>query len=294
MKQDLIYDIIRYNLKENILISDDNILDYIHKRLEEENLSEYVSFVTTCNDDESFFDPKDNHLCINTEEIFLENADKNIPDLLKLINKKDKDNFILNNKNYGNIYNLCTVNHEINHLIQKKEIYQSDNLLTKNLFNFGKALSFIDERFFNSFYYIKYHDRFYDEYNANINAYNEVISLLEAYKLKNIEKDLIKLNNLVSKHILYSYSDIDNKYKYSTPFKNSLKIYSHLLKKLKEHDIDIQLEGVVFENIKNNEPNSQIERLLYGFSINNDTYKYLKKVSSSREKTLNLFNDINC
>ena len=286
------YGQIKENLKKNILIDDNTLLEYINTRISEENVKDLLLCINITNYGESCYNPNDNQLCINTEEFYLENIDDNIPDLLKLIPKKDKDSFKLENPNLGNIYNLYTINHEINHLVQKKEVLNSNNTLEKYLFLHGKIEEFIDDRFFKSFYYYKYHDRFYNEYNANINAYEEVISLLKAYNLKTIEKDLIKANKIISKHILYLYSDLDENNKYSTPLKNSLKIYKHLLETSKKHNVEFDLDINIINYIKNEKPTREIDKLLLGFSINKDTHNYLKRVSSGKIKTLNLFDDI--
>lgn len=287
------YNSIRRGLKENRIISDYTILDYIHLRIKEESLEEYVSSISITDIGESYYNPIDKHLCINTEEIFYENIDDHLPDLLKLISRKEKNMYKLDDPNYGNIYNIFSVNHEIHHLIQKKEINDEKDTIRKKLFEVGKIQEFIDSRFFNNFYYLKYHDRFYNEYNANIEAYYEMISLIQAYELKNIEKELIKTNKIASKHILYLYSDIDNPTKNSNPIINSLKIYKHLLKKSKKHGVEFEFDNYE-DYINKNIPNNEFERLLLGYSINNETYNYLHKVSSGRVKTLNLFNDINC
>ena len=287
------YSVIKENFKKNILIDDNTLLDYINIRLNEEGLNDLISFVNVTNYGESCYNPSDNALYINSEEIFLENADKNIPDLLKLISFKDKSKFILSNPNYGNIYNLVGINHEINHLIQKREILNETNDLKTNLFLNSKFQEVIDETFFKSFYYLKYHDRFYNEYNANIESYYEVLSLLKAYKIQSIEKDLIFTNKLISKHILYLYSDIDKKYLYSTPIKNALKIYKHLLEVGKKHEAEFCFEKDLISIIKKEKPEKQFDKLLMGFSINKDTHNYLKNVASGKIKTLNLFDDIN-
>ena len=286
------YGEIKQYLKDNILIDDNTLLDYIYTRLNEEQINDLISLVNITNYGDSYYDPNDGLLIFNTEEIFLENNDKKIPDLLKLVKKEDKARFKLHNPNYGNIYNIFLINHEINHLIQKKIILENNNKLKCTLFLHGKSEEFIDDRFFKAFYYYKYHDRFYNEYNANIESYYETIYLLQAYKLNNLEKDLIKTNRLISKHILYCYSDIDKIYKYSTPIKNSLKIYKHLIELCNKHEVEIEIP--ISSVLKKEQPKKEVDKLLLGYSINKDTHKYLKNVSNGKIKTLNLFEDINC
>ena len=157
------YGFIKENLKNNEIINDDILLDYIHTRINEENVNDLIDYTSITNYGESCYNPLEHSLNINSEEIFLENIDNNIPDLLKLINKEDKNKNILRNPNCINIYNLHTINHEINHLIQKKEIIMQEDNLKYILFSLGKIQEFIDEKWFKSFYYTKYHDRFYNE-----------------------------------------------------------------------------------------------------------------------------------
>ena len=287
------YGKIKDNLRKNILLDDYSIMDYIHTRIDEENVSDYVDIVNTTDIGESYYDPKDKHLCINTEEIFSENIDSNIPDLLKLISRQDKKSYKLNNPNYGDIYNLFNVNHEIAHLIQKREIIDNDDNLKKNLFYFGKIIETIDDKFFKSFYYHKYHDRFYNEYNANIEAYFEVIALLNAYKLENLNDDLVKLNNIAAKHIIYLYSDIDKKSEYSTPVRNSLKLYKHLLETCLDHDVEIDVEKEILETIEKEQPEDELNRILLGYSLSTENYYKIKDISKGKIKTLNLFSNLN-
>ena len=261
----MIYNNIKRDLKNNNIIDDSVILDYIHKRIEEENLEDYILCASTTDMNESFFDTGDKHLCINTEEIFWENTEKNIPDLVNLISKKEKRENKINNPNFANIYNLYAVNHEINHIIQNKTVIDQIDSFKVNLFSLGILIEFIDDTWFKSFYYNKFHDRFYNEYNAIIQSYCETISLLEAYNLKNIEKDLIKVNKTISNHILYLYSDINNSHKYSTPLKNSLQIYKHLLEICKKHEVEVEIDKNIINNIKKEKPKSEIDKLLLGF-----------------------------
>ena len=289
----MVYNNIKNNIMNNKVIDDDIILDYVNQRIEEEDLSEYILCASTTDMYESFFDCGYKHLCLNTEEIFWEIKDKTIPDLINLISKKEKRENTLNNPNYANIYNLYAVNHEINHVIQNKTVVENNNELKSNLFKLGILIEFIDDTWFKSFYYNKFHDRFYNEYYAIVQGYCEVVSLLEAYNIDSIKNDLTKVNKIISKHILYLYSDINNKYKYSTPIKNSLTLYKHLLEVSRKHEVEVEVEKDIIDNIKKEKPKSEIDKLLLGFSINKDTYNYLKNVSSGKEKTLNLFKDIN-
>ena len=288
------YEKMKEYFKDNILIDDDTLLDYIKLRVNEEKVNDLISYINITNYGDSCYDPQDGSLSINSEEIFLNNIDDKIPDLLKLVRKKDKARFKLCNPNCGNIYNIHLINHEINHLIQKKVMIENNDKLKCVLFWFGKCEEFIDDRFFKSFYYLKYHDRFYNEYNANINGYYELLKLLNSFNLENIEKDLFKVNRLTSKHILYLYSDLDKLYKYSTPLKNSLKIYKHLLETCKKHEAEIEIDKNFIDIIKKEQPETQLDKLLYGYSIDIVTHNYLKDVANGKVKTLNLFNDISC
>lgn len=287
------YGYIKDNLKNNILINDFLIMDYIHTRINEESINDLVNCVSTTDIGESYYDPENKELCINTEEIFENNIDNNIPDLLKLISKKDKKYYKLDNPNYGNIYNLFTINHEIAHLVQKREIISNDDILKKNLFYFGKIIEAVDNTFFKSFYYHKFHDRFYNEYNANIEAYFEVIALLNAYKLNNLNDDLVKLNNIAAKHIIYLYSDINKKGEYSTPVRNSLKIYKHMLEVCKKHDVQLDIEKDIILNIEKEQPEDELNRILLGYSLSTYNYYHLKDIANGKVKTLNLFDEIN-
>ena len=132
-----------------------------------------------------------------------------------------------------------------------------------------------------------------NEYNANIEAYFEVIALLNAYKLENLNDDLVKLNNIAAKHIIYLYSDINKKGEYSTPVRNSLKLYKHLLETCLEHDVEIDVEKNIILTMEKEQPEDELNRILLGYSLSTENYYKIKDISKGKIKTLNLFGNLN-
>lgn len=281
MSYDNIYEKIQRKLKKGKLISDSIILDYIEKRIQEEDLFEYVSNLNITEEGNSSYDPSTGEFILNKEEIFFKNIDNSVPDLGNSLDNIDN--------NYVNIYNIFNINHEINHIIQKKYRIE-DNSYKKDLFILGQLLSYIDSNYLDLLYTNKYHDKFLNEYNSHIEGYLETISLLHAYDLPILKYHLMNLNKIASNHILFMYNDIDSN-KISNPVKNSLKLYKSMLKTCIENDIELEFD-IDLDNIEKEKPNSELEKLRLGFSINENTYDYLKNVSNNKIKTLNLFEEI--
>lgn len=286
----MIYKEIGCYLSFNKLFSNDMLFDYIEKRINEEELDEYVNEILFDSESENYYISEKKVLCINPYEILCDAKNNNKPDSMNLISKYERDNCIVFNYNSVNIYNLFAINHEINHIIQNKieESFDEHNikklLLLKDL-----IISNMDVVHFNEKYYNKYHDYFFHEYNANIDAYLETVHLLNSYNIDNIKEILIRFNQIIASHILYSYSDICNNEKLSTPINNILKLYNHILDKIKDKEINT-CDLSLYKDCKI--PKNNIDRLRIGFSLDNNVIKYLEDVKEYNVKTLNLFDKI--
>lgn len=289
----MVYSKIKENLIFNTLFSTDTLFDYIEQRIDEEELSEYISEITITDCGNSSYNPASGEFCINKKEIFLNNIDKNIPGLEDLISEEEKHYYKIKNPNYSNIYNLFIINHELNHVIQKKYRHTDLDSLKGQLSLLGMTQVFIDSNFLDNYFTEKYHDRFINEYNSHIEGYIEMIYLLKAYDLIEIKKELYKTNKIAARHILYMYNHI-NENKISNPIKNTLILNKYILEECKKHemtvDVDFYLnkEQVQEEKLKM----SEFEKLRYGLPINKDTRKYLNDVANKKIKTLNLFDEI--
>ena len=289
----MVYNDIKHKLIKNKLFSDDLLFEYIEKRIEEEELEEYVSEIIISNLYESFYNPCNGTLDINKNEIFEKNIDNNIPDLSKLISNEEKEKRQLNKPNYSNIYNLFTINHELNHVIQKKNRHTDLDSLRGQISLMGQTQNFIDVNFLDSHFTKKYHDRFINEYNAHIESYIEIIHLLAAYDLVELKKALIKTNKIAARHILYLYSHI-NKDKNSNPIKNALILNRYILERCKKLGVELEVDFYLNKEQLKEElmKTSEFEKLRYGLPINNKTRRYLESVANKKIKTLNLFDDI--
>ena len=285
----MVYSKIKENLICNNLFSTDTLFKYIEKRIDEEELDEYISEIRITDGGNSSYDPETGEFCINKKEIFLNNIDKSIPGLENLISDKERNLY----PNYSNIYNLFTINHELNHVIQKKNRHIDLDSLKGELSLLGQTQYFIDDVFLDNYFMKKYHDRFINEYNAHIEGYIETIHLLSAYDLVELKKALTKTNRIAAKHILYLYEHID-KDKISNPIKNALILNKYILEECKKRDMEVEIDFYLNKGQMKEEKKkmNEFERLRYGLSINNETYKYLKDVADKKVKTLNLFDNI--
>ena len=285
MSYDNIYEKLKNKLKKNKLMNNTILLDYMRKRIQEEDIDDYITSLNIGEDDSSYYDPNTGSFYLNKNEITLNNIDSEVPDLGNSLKNKDID------YNFVNIYNIFTINHEINHVIQKKCRNEDDNTLKRDLFILGQILIYIDYTYLNLQYTNKYHDKFLNEYNSHIESYLETIGLFHAYDLPILKNHLIELNKIASKHILFMYSDIDNN-KLSNPIRNSFKLYKRMLKKCEEDEIELDFYISNLDEIEKEKPNSELEKLRLGFSVSEDTLNFLKNISNNKIKTLNLFEDI--
>ncbi len=287
MKKEIINALIK-----NELIDDEIYLDYIEELINKEELSNYVDSIMITTDDLSGFDTKSRVLSFNPDMIIWSPFDKKVPCIDLLVSEKERKTNSIKSANMANIYNLFVIRHEIEHIVQDKIIDSSDDSILKNILMKDTISLMLDTGFFNNFYYKKYHDRFYNEYNANINAYKKVLDELNKLNISDIKRILKKINKVIGNYVLYSYSDIDNINEYSTPIKNMYKINNHLNELCKEHSIKVEnTTGYSKFNIEE-KPSTESLKLMYGLAIKPDTYKTIRKVSNGRIKTLNLFNEI--
>ncbi len=286
-----IYERINYYLENNKFIPSEFLLDYLERRIDEEELENYIDNVSMDTSRDNGYNPGTNEININPNEILFDNIDKKMPDINWLLQKKEKKSSKIKTPNAVNIYNLMCINHELAHAMQKKSITFGPNDLKKAFTINDVLITMYDICYFKSFYYKKYHDYFYKEYDANINSYLEIIYLLNSYNLKSTTDLIIKSNEIIAKHLIYLYSDLDDKKKRTTPVRNMRKLYKHIIDVALKHNIDLT-KGYDYKDYDFSKPENELDRLRLGISISNDTYNYIKNVSIKKEKTLNLFDDI--
>ena len=279
-------------LKNNTLIEDEIYLDYIGERLEEEDLTDHINGTVFTTDDNSGYVQQEGILYFNPDIITWDNTNKKVPSLDSLISKREKRKRLLKEANTSNLYNLFVINHEIRHIMQDKIMVSKEKSILRALFIKDTISLLLNDNAFKNFYYEKYHDRFFLEYDANITSYIKTLDILNNLDLDNLNDLLIKTNKIIADHLIYCYSDIDNTKKTSTPIKNMYRLYNHITNKCEEHDInlDININYGTFK--KGDKPKEEIEKLKYGLAIKKETYDYLKQISKGKVKTLNLFEQI--
>lgn len=295
-----VYKNIEQHFIENRLFSNETLLEFIKQKIYEDSLEDYISNVEISANCESGFNMKNNSFAINQNEILYDVADKRIPNLTNMISRKEKRTGIINNPNSVNIYNLCNVRHELEHVLQEKMLIGDvTEINNDNCFNVWKLLliekdsitSAYDETYFNEYFYTKHHDYFFLEYSANIESYLETLYLVNAFHISDIKDILVLFNNIVARNLLFLYRDIENTRNLSTPSKNALKIHRHILGLLKRDNIKIEPANFdIYKGIDT--PKEQIDRLRLGLSISSKTMNHINNVAINKDKTLNLFDDI--
>lgn len=156
----------------------------------------------------------------------------------------------------------------------------------------------IDEKYFNEKYYNTFHEEFFSEYDANINAYMMTLLLLNGINLKEIDRLIKKFNMIIAKNILSLYRNIFNKDELSTPSLNTIRLFNMLKHKIreideKEYEEISNFERHAYDSIRNlPKPRNQFDRLELGLSLDNKTLKYIHSISTGNKKTKNLFDDI--
>lgn len=247
-------------LKNNTLIEDEVYLDYIGERLEEENLSNHINEVIFTTDDNSGYIQEEGLLYFNPDIISWENIDKKVPSLDSLITNKERKKNLIKEANTANIYNLFEINHEIRHIMQNKIMISKEDSILKKLIIKDTISLLLNDNAFKNFYYEKYHDRFFLEYDANITSYIYTLNLLNSLNLDILNELLIKTNKIIAEHLLYCYSDIDNTKKTSTPIKNMYRLYNHITKRCNEHNINIDIDIDYGSIKKEDKPKKEIEK----------------------------------
>lgn len=291
---DIIYGKIKKSLEEKKILTNDKILNYMYQRKDEEDIGGYINSLTLSKIG-SYYNSINGDLGIDVRDIFY-NRFRKIPDINSIINIWQRLLIKPIDANVLNLYILFSINHEVMHAIQQKIICEEPNddfnKLQKALLIKDEEFKSIDENYFYNFFYKQFHDYFFSEYNANINSYIETLYLVNSFNIKELRPIIKKYNNLIARHILYLYHEIYNPSKVTNPCKNFRFICNYIknFSEINKQDINISNN---FSSIKTiNKPNNDFDRLRLGLNISKNAIKYIEDVSSGKEKTLNLFENI--
>lgn len=293
--------IIKKYFYHNYFIDDKVLKQYITELINQEQIQDYASNVSIKYDKGSSYDTIKHEITINPIELIIKRPkqDFEIITMDKLITNIERETRIILNANKINIYNIFQSNHELTHVLQNI-IYNEESIYDwyTGLLSKCQVLMDIDEEYFDSKYYNTFHEEFFSEYDANINAYIMTLSLLNGINLKKLHKLIERFNMIIAKNILSLYRDIFNKNELSTPSLNTVRLFNALKYKLKEIDPEkyeeiSNFERHSYDSIRNlPKPKSQFSRLELGLSLNKNTMNYIHNISTGTKKTLNLFNDI--
>lgn len=285
----------------NCFIDGKILKQYLIELVKQEQIEDYVHNVYIKYDKGSSYNIFNHEIVINPIELMAKRHKSNfeVVTLDKLITNIEKSIRIVINANNINTYNIFQANHELTHVFQNIIYNEGDiNDLYSGLLSKCLILMNIDEKYFNSKYYNTFHEEFYSEYDANINAYIMTLFLLNGMNLKKLDKLTNKFNMIIAKNILSLYRNIFNKNELSTPSLNTIRLFNKLkyeIREIDEEEFDkiIKFEIHAYDSIRNlPKPKDQFTRLELGLSLNNETLKYIYNISIGRKKTLNLFDDI--
>lgn len=299
-----IYTIIKEHMKNDKLLSYNDLLNYALRLKYENELDKYVENVKFSNTD-SKYDQVNRILAINPYEIFIKTNKCPLysNSIGKIISDEDYNTHACVS-NSLNIYNLLTINHEITHAVQKKimekklsDFYQSDfYLLRYILLKISNIAGGYDEYYFDNKAYNNFHDYFFFEYDACISSYLEVIALMNAFNLDKLHDEIVKINALCASYIHFSYKNINDFKSPSTPRKNTLKIFYKVLELMKRDNISLEEDDEAFirkfEKINVSMPSDQIERIRLGLQLSESVHSYINDIAFKKKKTLNLFHEV--
>lgn len=295
-----VFNEIKDKLTQRKLIDEYLLCKYIYEIISMEDIEDYISNASITHNKDSLYNMSTLDLSICINDILYKRENEKIPDSQDMISKTQMRTKRVRDINNINIYNIISVHHEISHAMQNS-LFDLTACPFEKLDDFSKwrlalieknmQIGFASTRIYNGFYYDEYHDYFFGEYDADINAYLQTLRFFELLDIKEINKNIQVLNALIARQILYLYKDINNKKKRSSFNLNFLYLYNLIMKIAKEKGIEVPHEDYsVYRGIP--KPEDQLDRLRLGFSINKDTYEYLDMVAKNRHKTLNLFDDI--
>lgn len=282
------------NLIDGFFISEEELIEYIKFCIKEEKLEDIINNVTIGYQKSSYYDSINLALNINIKDILIkkQGIDKWIRTTDSLINFFQRRTGIINNVNLINMYNIQSINHELRHAYQNKLDFSNIDDWYTALIKKDLILMYMDENFFNNFFYEQFHDFFFSEYDANIYGYIKTLNFLNSIKSSKLYSDITLLNKIIAQNIIDLYKDMDNKRKLSYPSKNMLKLYKYIKIFLIDHNekFDINQDFSKLRSIE--KPKEEFERLKLGLSLKKETLEYIYDLSTSKKKTLNLFEDI--
>lgn len=277
-------DKIKEKIKNEELLYGADLENFCAKLVKDKNLSSIVEYILFKGQGDTGFSSKDKMITINLNDLWYSVKGKlNVRTYNEqaLISNKERKNNYCKKPNNVNIYNIATFYHELRHayqydiLIKLLEYGNISNLYEAILYKNLLTSVFCNElgEPYSSFIYNKYHNFFFDEYDANINGYMETINLFNSFDLPSLKKLLQLYNKLIAMNLHMLYKDIKNTSVESFPALNMIKLYNALYK---INGAEFEDEFLSFDNVaKMDMPNNQIDRLRLGLKLDEKTSKYI-------------------
>lgn len=253
-------------LKENTKITKDDICSFINDTAQKYSLDNSITKITFDNN-KGIGSYNPNNLCLNI------NYD--------LLNRHYKDVMEFN------IQTIICIFHEMTHAAQRYQIFSETTYKRLSTYYILLFTCYITS--LNNFdMYLKKYDTFITEYTANICSYINTLKLLRRNK---INKEVIKKVNQEFA------SKINEYYNNNTPINNAIHLLSDysLANKIDNMNIDNNIKEkykYAFRNYGEEKDLTNIEKLIYGYYLNNKSVKVLDNIEQGKIKTMDLIKRI--
>lgn len=204
---------------------------------------------------------------------------------LSKIDFANKWNSLEYRTNITNLFLMCYINHEIQHI---RQFNAMKNMTTDNmnqLLLLSYALHRLDLDQNDGEYYQQCHDKFLFEYQANaVSGYNTIQQFTNNHQNIVGDKELELFNMFVAAKLLDGYTGINNDLNDRTFPIQFLKDLSTLLNYYKDPLIEVLKAKEVSTN--------NIDDLLNGRKISDDMLNEISDIAFGKVKTLNLYDSL--
>lgn len=295
------------NKKE--LLSKNDIFKFLSSLLDNNGLSSYCKNIDFITNNTVVLNYNSHFRNINVNYENLINSTYDFLNDMKRVNIKLFAS-ICNDPQIINYLFIIFLKHEYFHVIEQKKIeeylkkynetYTKETIINKvipittdkNSFNsLLLYLSALTINYTESTLYEESHDKYFNEYHAQINAYYFFIDTMN--KINNLKEDeklkLQFINYCASRFFNETYIFIIDKKEILNPKKVFYKLVLNRLNNFLDKDIDKKIKSIC--NRKSHRE-TELESILWGETISNYTYNKVRNVSWKRELTLNMFSNL--
>ena len=185
-----------------------------------------------------------------------------------------------------NFYILNTIFHELEHAKQQKLMIENP----KNKYARLLKISF-DLMARNSSSYRWYHNRYYMEYLANINAVKNIYEFMKEQDVKIKKQVAYLLNQEYADMILHAYG-IHKEKNYLQEYSNPIEFVRFLVESLYQEKEQQEALKLIY-SIKSKNTEENINDLYQGKEISKETKEELSAIRDGKVQSINILEDIN-